>query len=77
MSLSLLSLASVISVPLGAESTVVTVYRTGYAEQRERLPERPKVGFASEITDAELVTLVVLQVLLGDTRELAGYATPS
>jgi hypothetical protein len=35
----------------------------------ERLPERPKVGFAPKITDAELVTLAVLQVLLGYTSE--------
>ena len=35
----------------------------------ERLPERPKVGFAPKITDAELVTLAVMQVLLGYESE--------
>jgi hypothetical protein len=35
----------------------------------ERLPERPKVGFAPKISDAELVTLAVMQVLLGYTSE--------
>jgi hypothetical protein len=35
----------------------------------ERLPERPTVGFAPKITDAELVTLAVLQAVLGYPSE--------
>jgi hypothetical protein len=35
----------------------------------ERLPERPKVGFQPKTTAAELVTLAVMQVLLGHEGE--------
>jgi hypothetical protein len=35
----------------------------------ERLPTRPRVGFAPTITDAELVALAVMQCLLGFTSE--------
>jgi hypothetical protein len=35
----------------------------------ERVPQRPKVGFQPKIADAELVTLAVIQVLLGYTSE--------
>ncbi|MPZ12733.1 MAG: IS982 family transposase, partial [Kiloniellaceae bacterium] len=35
----------------------------------ERLPPRPKVGFAPKISDAELVTLAVMQALAGYTSE--------
>ena len=35
----------------------------------ERLPLRPKVGFAPRISDAEIVTLSVMQALLGYTSE--------
>ena len=35
----------------------------------ERLPMRPKVGIAPQISDAELVTLAVMQSLLGYTSE--------
>jgi hypothetical protein len=35
----------------------------------ERVPPRPKIGIAPRITDAELVTLAVLQALLGFTSE--------
>ncbi len=35
----------------------------------EHLPRRPAVGIAPRITDAELVTLAVLQALLGHTSE--------
>ena len=35
----------------------------------ERLPVRPAVGIAPRICDAEVVTLAVLQALLGFTRE--------
>lgn len=35
----------------------------------ERVPWRPKVGFAPQITDAELITLAVMQALLGHTSE--------
>ena len=35
----------------------------------ERVPPRPKVGITPRITDAELVTLAVLQALLGFTSE--------
>jgi len=35
----------------------------------ERCPARPRVGIAPRITDAELVTLAVLQALLGHTSE--------
>ena len=33
------------------------------------VPERPQVGFAPRITDAELITLAVMQALLGFTSE--------
>ncbi len=35
----------------------------------ERVPPRPKVGIAPRISDAELLTLAVLQALLGHTSE--------
>src|SRR5665811_355392 len=35
----------------------------------ERLPMRPKIGIAPKISDAELVTLAVMQALLGHTSE--------
>src|SRR4051794_29349502 len=35
----------------------------------ERAPWRPKVGIAPKITDAELITLAVMQALLGHTSE--------
>jgi hypothetical protein len=35
----------------------------------ERLPPRPRVGFAPRITDAEVVALSVMQALLGYTSE--------
>jgi len=35
----------------------------------ERVPDRPKVGIAPKITDAELLTLAVMQALLGFTSE--------
>jgi len=35
----------------------------------ERVPWRPKVGIAPQITDAELITLAVMQALLGYTSE--------
>lgn len=35
----------------------------------ERVPARPRVGFAPRISDAELVTLAVMQALLGFTSE--------
>jgi hypothetical protein len=35
----------------------------------ERVPWRPKVGIAPKITDAELITLAVMQALLGHTSE--------
>src|SRR5665811_1418255 len=35
----------------------------------ERLPMRPKVGIAPKISDAELVTLAVMQAVLGHTSE--------
>jgi hypothetical protein len=45
----------------------------------EPCPWRPKVGISPELSDAELFTLAVLQVLLGfahETPGLAGYVTP-
>jgi hypothetical protein len=36
----------------------------------EMAPARPRVGFAPKISDAELVTLSVMQALLGHTSEL-------
>jgi hypothetical protein len=36
----------------------------------EQVPARPKVGFTPKISDAELVTLSVMQALLGYTSEL-------
>ena len=35
----------------------------------ERAPWRPKVGIAPKISDAELITLAVMQALLGHTSE--------
>ncbi|MCZ2405111.1 IS982 family transposase [Paenarthrobacter sp. Z7-10] len=35
----------------------------------ERVPPRPKIGIVPRITDAELITLAVLQALLGFTSE--------
>ena len=35
----------------------------------ERVPWRPKVGIAPKISDAELITLAVMQALLGQTSE--------
>jgi hypothetical protein len=35
----------------------------------ERVPARPKVGIVPRISDAELVTLAVMQALLGFTSE--------
>jgi len=35
----------------------------------ERAPWRPKIGIAPRISDAELITLAVLQALLGHTSE--------
>ena len=39
------------------------------AAHPERVPVRPTVGFAPEISDAELLTLAVMQALLGYTSE--------
>lgn len=39
------------------------------AAHPERVPARPKVGIAPKITDAELLTLAVMQALLGYTSE--------
>lgn len=33
-------------------------------------PDRPKVGIAPKLTDAELITVAVLQVLLGHHHEI-------
>lgn len=35
----------------------------------EQLPPRPEVGFAPKISDAELITLAVMQALAGITSE--------
>ncbi len=35
----------------------------------ERAPWRPAIGFSPQISDAELVTLAVMQALLGFTSE--------
>lgn len=39
------------------------------AAHPERVPARPRVGIAPKITDAELLTLAVMQALLGFTSE--------
>jgi hypothetical protein len=39
------------------------------AAHPERVPFRPRVGIAPKITDAELITLAVIQALLGFTSE--------
>jgi hypothetical protein len=39
------------------------------AAHPERVPARPRIGFRPEITDAELLTLAVMQALLGYTNE--------
>lgn len=39
------------------------------AAHPERVPARPKIGIAPQITDAELLTLSVIQALLGFTSE--------
>ena len=38
----------------------------------DRAPGRPRVGFTPRLTDAELITLAVMQALLGRTSE-AGW----
>jgi hypothetical protein len=38
-------------------------------EAPDLAPRRPRIGFAPELTDAELVTLAVMQALLGYTSE--------
>ncbi len=38
-------------------------------EHPERVPPRPAVGIAPRISDAELLTLAVMQALLGHTSE--------
>jgi len=46
-------------------------------EERSTLrPRRPRVGIAPKLSDAELLTLAVLQVLGVSTRTPAGCATP-
>lgn len=35
----------------------------------ERIPRRPRIGISPKITDAELITLAVMQALLGYTSE--------
>jgi 1,2-phenylacetyl-CoA epoxidase catalytic subunit len=35
----------------------------------ERAPWRPKIGIAPKVSDAELITLAVMQALLGHTSE--------
>ena len=35
----------------------------------ERVPWRPRIGIAPRISDAELITLAVMQALLGHTSE--------
>jgi hypothetical protein len=39
------------------------------AAHPERVPARPRVGIAPKITDAELITLAVIQAMLGFTSE--------
>ncbi len=39
------------------------------AAHPERVPARPKVGIKPKISDAELITLAVVQALLGYTSE--------
>src|SRR5438874_10807552 len=43
----------------------------------ELAPWRPRVGIVPKLSDAELVTLAVMQALLGFTSEAAGCATPT
>ena len=40
-------------------------------------PWRPPVGIAPELSDAELVTLAVLQALLGSSAKPAGGGSPA
>ena len=42
----------------------------------QRAPWRPAIGFSPQISDAELVTLAVMQALLGFTSESAGSGSP-
>lgn len=41
----------------------------------EWAPERPAVGIAPQLSDAELITLAVIQALLGFTSEALSSAT--
>jgi hypothetical protein len=41
----------------------------------ERLPRRPAVGIAPRICDAEMVTMSVIQALLGHTSEAVRVST--
>ncbi len=43
----------------------------------ELRPWRPAVGIPPKLSDAELVTLAVLQALLATPPKPAGYATPA
>ena len=42
----------------------------------DRAPARPAVGIRPRISDAEMITLAVMQALLGRTSEAAGCAMP-
>ena len=41
------------------------------------MPWRPKVGITPKLTDAELITLAVMQALLGTPPRPAGCAMPA
>ena len=44
-------------------------------DRPELVPWRPRVGIAPRLSDAELITLAVLQVLLGFNEEARGLRT--
>ena len=46
-------------------------------ESPQLAPYRPVTGIDPKLTDAELVTLAVLQALLGFTSEARGRGTPA
>ena len=43
----------------------------------EQVPERPAVGIAPRISDAELIVLAVMQALLGYRSRPVGYVAPT
>jgi hypothetical protein len=64
------SLEAVVDADLDTLATALYVFSDDLLKTHpERVPPRPRVGIAPKITDAELLTLAVLQALLGYPSE--------